>query len=123
MRGGIPFPLTVIGMHDNDTELFENEALLDALKRYKSISGKDDFDISKTEPFFQAVKTLNVEKSMRITLQENAIKVRFKFKNEDYVLDYNFKEPESVFILSRRSGKLFVKDCNLNEIHETLGRF
>jgi hypothetical protein len=94
-----------------------------AVKRYKSVCGKDDFDIAKTEPFLRVVESLDSEKSMRITLQENAVKVRLNFKGEDYVLDYNFQEPDSVFILSRRNGKLFVKDCNLSEIPKTLERF
>ena len=123
MRGGIPFPLTVTGAKETSADFFENEALVDALKRYKSIYGKDDFDIAKTELFFRAVKTLDSGKNMRITLQENAVKVRLKLKGEDYVLDYNFEEPDSVFILSQRDGKLFVKDCNLSGISETLERF
>ena len=48
MRGGIPFPLTVTGSHVTGTEILENEALVDALKRYKSVNGRDDFDIAKT---------------------------------------------------------------------------
>ena len=58
---------------------------------------------------------------MRMTLQEKAVKVRFNFKGKDYVLDYNFEEPDNVFILSRKDGKLFVKDCKLSNISETLG--
>ena len=123
MRGGIPFPLTVTGVPETGAEIFENAALIDALKRYKSVSGKDDFDIAKTEPFLRAVKNLDSDKSMRITLQENAVKVRLNFKGDNYVLDYNFEEPDSVFILSRKDEKLFVKDCNLNGIHETLESF
>ena len=115
--------MTLIGIPETSVEIFENNAFIDALKWYKSVSGKDDFDIAKTEPFFRAVKTLDSDKSMRITLQENAVKVRLNRKGEDYVLDYNFEEPNSVFVLSRRDGKLFVKDCNLNEIYETLERF
>jgi DNA-damage-inducible protein J len=123
MRGGIPFPLTVTGNQETSAEIFENEALIDALKRYKSVNGKDDFDMAKAEPFFRAIETFNSGKSMRITLQEKAIKVRLNFKGEDFVLDYNFEEPDSVFILSRRNGKLFVKDCSLSAIYETLERF
>ena len=115
--------LNVTGSQGTGVEILENEALVDALKRYKSVNGRDDFDIAKTEPFFRAVRTLDSGKSMRITLQENAVKVRLNFKGEEYVLDYNFEEPDSVFILSRRGEKLFVKDCNLNGISETLERF
>ena len=32
-------------------------------------------------------------------------------------------EPDSVFILTRKNGKLFVKDCELSGIPETLGSF
>jgi DNA-damage-inducible protein J len=121
MRGGIPFPLTVTG--SQGAEILENEALVDALKRYKSVNGRDDFDIAKTEPFFRAIETFNSDKSVRITLQETSVKVRLNFKGEDFVLDYNFEEPDNVFILSRREGKLIVKDCNLSEIFGTLERF
>ena len=121
MRGGIPFPLTVTGRQG--TEILDNEALVDALKRYKSVNGRDDFDIAKTEPFFRAIEAFNSDKSARITLQENAVKIRLNFKGKDFVLDYNFEEPDSVFILSRRDGKLIVKDCNLSAISETLEHF
>jgi DNA-damage-inducible protein J len=123
MRGGIPFPVTVTGRQETAAELIENEALVDALKRYRSISGKNDFDITMTEPFFRAVETLGSDKNMKITLQENAVKVRLNFKGTDYVLDYNFDEPDNVFILSRKNGKLFVKDCRLSKIAETLEWF
>jgi calcineurin-like phosphoesterase family protein len=123
MRGMIPFLPTVTESQETSAELFENEALVDALKRYKSISGKDDFDIAKTEPFFRAVESLGSGKSMRITLQEQAVKVRLNFKGEDFVLDYNFEEPNNTFVLSKRDGKVLVKDCNLSSIYETLERF
>ena len=123
MRGGIPFTLTVPGRYETGSEILENEALIDALKRYKSVKGKADFDLAKTEPFIRIVETIDSAKNMRITLQEKAVKVRLNFKGNDFVLDYNFEEPDSVFILSRKSGKLVVKDCNLAEIPETLERF
>lgn len=123
MRGGIPFSLTVSGKTETSAEILENEPLIDALKRYKAINGKSDYDITRTEPFLRVIETLDSAKSMRITLQENAVKVRLNYKGNDFVFDYNFDEPDSVFILSRRDGKLIVKDCNLTGIPETLERF
>jgi DNA-damage-inducible protein J len=124
MRGGIPFALTVPETRKASIETAENEALVDAMKRYKSVNGKSDFDIAKTEPFFLAMENLGtVNKNVRITLQEKAVKVRLNHKGRAYVLDYNFDEPENVFILTRKDGKLFVKDCNLAGISETLGSF
>jgi len=123
MRGGIPFTLTVTDRKETGTEILENEILVDALKRYKFVNNKVDFDVAKIEPLFFALKTIGPEKNIRMTLQENAAKVRLSFKNRDYVLDYNFDEPDIVFILSREGGKLFLRDCNLASIGETLELF
>ena len=123
MRGGIPFTLTVPGKQETNIGILENEVIIDALKRYKAVNNKSDFDIAKIEPFFKTLKNFDYDNNMRMTLQENAVKVRLNFKGRDFVLDYNFEEPNSVFILSRKDGKLFVKDCNLANIHETMEYF
>jgi len=124
MRGGIPFALTVPESYKTDVKTAEDEALVDAVRRYKSVSGRDDFEIAKTEPFFKTIGNLGIaNKNIRITLQERAVKVRLNHKGADYVLDYNFDEPDSVFILSRRGDKLLVKDCKLDKISQTLELF
>jgi DNA-damage-inducible protein J len=123
MRGGIPFTLTVSGRQETNTGILENEVIIDALKRYKAVNNKSDFDISKIEPFFKTLKNFDYDNNMRMTFQENAVKVRLNFKGRDFVLDYNFEEPDSVFILSRRDGKLLVKDCSLVNIRETMEYF
>ena len=123
MRGEIPFTISVPGRQETRKEIIENDALVDALRRYKTVNNKSDFDIIQTEPFIHAVETLVSNKNMRITLQEKAVKVRLNFKGNEYVLDYNLTEPDNVFILARRDRKLLVKDCNLTNIRETLERF
>ena len=123
MRGGIPFTLTVPEKQKTNTDIFENEVVIDALKRYKAVNNKSDFDIAKIEPFFKTLKNIDYDNTMRMTLQENAVKVRLNYKGKDYVLDYNFEEPDSVFILTRKDGKLFVKDCKLSNTLETLKDF
>jgi DNA-damage-inducible protein J len=124
MRGGIPFALTVPEMRKADIETAESEAFVDAMKRYKSVNNKSDFEIARTEPFFRALESLGaVNGNMRITFQEKAVKVRLNHKGKDYVLDYNFDEPDNVFILTRKGGKLFIKDSSLAGIPETLESF
>jgi len=123
MKGGIPFSLTLPNKPEIGTEIIENEALIDALKRYKNINGETQFDLTKTEPFINALESLGLARNMRLTLQEKAIKARLNYRNIDFVIDYNFDEPDSVFIISRKNGKLIIKDCNLIEITATLERF
>ena len=130
MRGGIPFTLTVPPDHQTQGLRFveyaaketNDEALIDALRRYKAVSNAD-FDIAKAEPLLQALWGLGSIVEPRITFYKEAVKVRFKFKGREFVIDYNFEEPETVFILSRQDGKLFAKDCALADIEKTLGRF
>ena len=124
MRGGIPFSLTVLETYKADIKTIDNEALVDAIRRYKSVNNKDDFDIAQITPFFLAIEKLGItNENMRITLQEKAVKARLMYNGNDFVIDYNFDEPDNVFILTRKGDKLFVKDCKLNGILETLGSF
>ncbi|MDR1176089.1 MAG: type II toxin-antitoxin system RelB/DinJ family antitoxin [Treponema sp.] len=131
MRGGIPFTLTVPPGHEAKglwvaeyaaNEAGNDEALIDALRRYKAVNNVD-FDITKAEPFLQALWRLGSIVEPRITLYEEAVKVRLTFKGREFVIDYNFEEPETVFILSKQGGKLFAKDCALAAIERTLGLF
>jgi addiction module RelB/DinJ family antitoxin len=126
MRGGIPFALTVppdqrfteYAAKDDEND----KALIDALRRYKAVNNAD-FDIAKAEPFLQALWGLDSIVEPRITFYEAAVKVRLKFKGREFVIDYNFEEPETVFVLSRQDGKLFAKDCAFTTIERTLGLF
>jgi DNA-damage-inducible protein J len=123
MRGGIPFTLSVPKEFEAANDILNNEALVDALRRYKAVYNKADFDISKVEPFLRVIETLGTQITPRITLQEEAVKIKLNFNGREYVLDYNFGEPDSVFILSRKDGKLIVKDCELSGISKTLELF
>jgi DNA-damage-inducible protein J len=123
MRGGIPFSLSVPKEHETVNDISDDEALIDAIKRYKTVNNKTDYDISKAEPFLQAVEMIGTQVTKKITLQEEAVKIRVNINGQDYFLDYNFEEPDNVFILSRKNGKLIVKDSALSEISATLELF
>jgi hypothetical protein len=82
-----------------------------------------DFDIAKAEPFLRVIRALGSQIEPRLTLYEDAVKVRLNYKGREYVIDYHFEEPDSAFILSRKDDKLFVKDCTLAEIAKTLELF
>jgi antitoxin component of RelBE/YafQ-DinJ toxin-antitoxin module len=131
MCGGIPFTLTVPSNYQPkglwlaeyaSGEIGNDEALIDALRRYKAANNVD-FDIAKAEPFLQALWEFGSIVEPRITLYEEAVKIRFKFKGREFVIDYNFEESETVFILSKQDGKLFAKDCALADIERTLRLF
>ena len=124
MRGGIPFTLNVPPNRReySNGEALNDEALIDAVRRYRVVNNAD-FDLAKAEPFLQALRGLGSVVELRITFYEAAVKARFKLQDREFVVDYNFEEPETVFILSRKDEKLFVKDCPLTGIEKTLELF
>jgi hypothetical protein len=77
-----------------------------------------EFDITKAEPFLQALWKLDSIVEPRMTLYGEAVKVRLKFRDREFVIDYNFEEPETVFILSRQDGKLFVLHIDYRSLNE-----
>ena len=68
MWGGIPFSLTVPEKYVTSTEILENAEFVGAFKRYKSINGQNDFDITKIEPLIRAVETFLMERYPEILL-------------------------------------------------------
>jgi addiction module RelB/DinJ family antitoxin len=125
MRGGIPFTLNVPRGQGDGGDILDDEAVADALRRYKVVNNNNNanVDIALVEPFLQAIQALGPQAEPRITFYGDAVKARIVFRGQDFTIDYNFEEPDSVFILSRRDGKLFVKDCKLADMAKTLELF
>jgi antitoxin component of RelBE/YafQ-DinJ toxin-antitoxin module len=123
MRGGIPFTLNVPQGQGEEGSIWDDEAVIDALRRYKFVNNNAGLDIAPAEPFLQAIQMLGLQAKPRITFYSDAVKVRLNFKGQDFAIDFNYEEPDSVFILSRKDGKLFVKDCRLADIAKTLELF
>jgi DNA-damage-inducible protein J len=122
MRGGIPFSITVPKKSSEEPEDDFAASLVDALRRYKTLNNAE-FDLSKVQPLLQSLQALDIHSGMQITFYEDAAKLRFQYKEQEFVIDYNFDEPKTVFILNKKEGKLFVKDCPLADISKTLELF
>ncbi|GHV81118.1 hypothetical protein AGMMS49944_29090 [Spirochaetia bacterium] len=123
MEQSLPFTLNVPRKQGEGRGILDDEAVIDALRRYKVINNNAGFDMALAEPFLQAVQALGPQTKPHITFYSDAIKVRISSGGRDFAIGYNFEEPDSVFILSRKDGKLFVKDCTLADIAKTFELF
>ena len=123
MHSGIPFTLDVPREQGEERFVGNEDAVIDALRRYKVVNSNADFDIALAEPFLQVIQALGPQAGPRITFYSDAVKIRLSYGGRDFAIDYNFEEPDSVFILSRTDGKLFVKDCKLADMAKTLELF
>jgi hypothetical protein len=101
------------------------DALLhEAIDRYKDLHHVSDLDTAKANKFLSALKSIN--NIMRfhpyIIFNKFAAKVQMNMNDKEFVIDYDYNDPNSVIILSK--GKtLFIKECILDKIEETLRSF
>ncbi|GHV87452.1 hypothetical protein AGMMS50255_7480 [Spirochaetia bacterium] len=123
LHSGIPFTLDIPQVQGEDRFIGIEEAVIDALRRYKVVNNNAEFDTALADPLLQAIQAIGPQAKLRITFYSDAVKVRLTSGGQDFTIDYNIEEPDSVFILSRKDGKLLVKDCKLADIAKTLELF
>jgi hypothetical protein len=99
--------------------------LNDAIRRYKEINHTEDLDITGAEKFLTALYSLNIRLHPQLYIMFNkfSVKVQINLDNKEFMLDYDYDDTNSVFILSSRGETCIVKECTLDKIEETLRSF
>jgi hypothetical protein len=98
--------------------------LSDAINRYKDLYHGSDLDTTKADKFLSAIKSLYIKTGFQpyIIFNKFSVKVQLKADNKEFVLDCDYEDPDSVFMLSKEDT-LIVKECTLDKIEETLRSF
>jgi addiction module RelB/DinJ family antitoxin len=126
MREGVPFLQNISKPLPNLNTISGfglDTAITDAVRRYKYLNNNAEPDMSAGAPFFMALRALGDDVNPRITLYTDAVKAQITYKECVFTIDYHFEEAQSVYILVRKGDKILVKDCDLADIAQTLGRF
>ena len=99
--------------------------LNDALRRYQELNNGASFDISTIDKFIQVLKNICINMQLKpyIIFNKFAAKIQLTLNNKDYVVDYDYDDPDVVFILSPKDGTIFVKECILEKLDEILRSF
>jgi hypothetical protein len=110
--------------HTNDYEEFDI-FLNDAIKRFKEIYNGSDPDKTKADKFLSALKSLSGKNNLKpyIIFNKFAVKVQLNVADKEFILDYDYEDLNTVFILLSKDGTIFVKECTIDRIEETLGSF
>jgi hypothetical protein len=95
----------------------------DAVRRYKLVNKTDFLDISTASEFLSELKYFPGKNIKSLSFYHDAAKVRIFFNNDEYILDFDFDDPSSVFISKNTDNYLMVKDCKLTELQKTLESF
>jgi len=99
--------------------------LNDALQRYKDLNNGALFDITIVEIFINKLKNIcdTMQLQPYIMFNKFATKIQLNFNNKEFVLDYDHEELDTVYILSSKDGTIFVKECTLDKLEETIRTF
>ncbi|MDR2630161.1 MAG: hypothetical protein LBC60_04490 [Spirochaetaceae bacterium] len=96
--------------------------ILNAISRYKKLNGVES-DFSPAKSLLWALKSVRSIVVSRITFYEDGAKIRLRFAQTDFIIDFDFEEPDSVFITTFKNGTMFVKDCQIDDLQKTLELF
>ena len=97
----------------------------DAQRRYREINNGDVFNISKANGFLDALK--DVCRTMKlqpyIIFNKFSTKVQMVHNNKEFILDYDYEDLNTVFVISSIDGTLIVKENTLDKLEATLRSF
>jgi hypothetical protein len=95
-----------------------------AIARYKRINNIESYDRKNAEPFLSALKPISAFSIQRITFYDDAVKTRISFKEREFIIDYDFEEPDAVFVSTFvNEDTLAVKDGALTDLLSLLEAF
>ena len=97
----------------------------DAISRYKQVYKTNDYNIEDVNPFLDAIKTVvcNLRLIPRFSFYPDGAKAVFISHEQEITAEYDFDEPESVFVSKFTDGVLHIKDTTINNLSRTFGAF
>jgi len=95
----------------------------DGIQRYKLINNADSCDTKPANLFLSMLESLSYIAIPRITFYTDAVKARITFYQREFFIDYDYEEPESVFISTFEGDKLLVKDGPVKSLLQILESF
>jgi hypothetical protein len=95
----------------------------DAIKRYKLVNHTEEYDITPAKTFLSAIKPLTSKIIRHISFYDDAVKVRIIYNQREYIIDYDYEEPECVFVSTFEGKTLLMKDGSLVQLRRILESF
>jgi hypothetical protein len=95
----------------------------DAIQRYKLVNHADSYESTPAKPFLSVLRTFCYSVVPRITFYDDAVKVRLIFNRREFIIDYDYEEPDSVFVSTFEGDNLIIKDGNIAGMYALLRSF
>ncbi|MHC6202771.1 hypothetical protein ACYULU_06215 [Breznakiellaceae bacterium SP9] len=94
-----------------------------AIERYKRLNNITEFDDTPAYPFLSVFRGLGPTILQCITFYEDAINAQINFNNQEFDAEYNYNEPDSMFVSTFKHDTLYVKDGNPADLLQILRSF
>jgi hypothetical protein len=86
--------------------------ILDAVNRYKQLNAVEP-EFSLARPLLATLKSVSGIVVSKITFYEDGAKIRMQFAQTDFIIDFDFEEPTSLFITTNAMFPLFLSTTKL----------
>jgi hypothetical protein len=94
--------------------------IADAIRRYKLVNHVDDYDTTLAQPFLSALKSLITIAIPHISFYNDAVKVNLKFNDREFIIDYDYEDPEFLFISTFEGDRLKIKEGKITQLYTML---
>jgi hypothetical protein len=82
----------------------------DAIRRYKLVNHVDDYDTTPAKSFLATLKSLISIAIPHISFYHDAVKVNLTFNEREFIIDYDYEDPEFIFISTFEDDRLKIKE-------------
>jgi hypothetical protein len=102
-----------------------NNCKADAVSRYKQVYKTDKYNTDVLKPFLDAIQVIvyNSRLIPRFSFYPDGAKAVFTFNNQEITVEYDFDEPEFVFVSKFVDDVLHVKNSTIDNLSHAWGEF
>lgn len=102
-----------------------NNCKYDAISRYKQVYKTDNYNTDAARPFLDAIKEIvyNSRLIPRFSFYPDGAKAVFIFNEQEITVEYDFDEPEFIFVSKFVDDVLHIKNITIGNLSHALGEF
>jgi hypothetical protein len=95
----------------------------DAINRYKQVNQVESYDTTSANPLLSELRSLSYKLTPHISFYEDAVKVSAMLNQREFIIDYDYENPEYIFISFFENDRLIIKERKITELLDALESF
>jgi hypothetical protein len=116
-------PLSSTKPQESPEDRAFSKCIADAIMRHKLVNHVDDYDTTPAQPFLEKLRSLMYLVVPHISFYNDAVKASVNFKQKEFIIDYDYEEPEFIFISTFEDDMLRIKEGKIDQLYTILESF